>query len=205
MPLRRQFSELEIDALTELVNISVSSAATSLSRVVREEVLLSVPALSIVPAAQAPRLVSSGSDDPLVGVRQHFHGDLTGQALLLFPQDESLKLAELVAETFEAAAMDADFSADALRETGNIVLQSCLSAIANLLRRTFQIGEPEVVRTAPDALLASPDAAVLLIYMNFEVRGRRIRGYVALLLDLPSLEDLRLMVGDFISRAAGEA
>ena len=46
-------TELELDALTELVNLGVSSAATNLSELVREEVLLSVPKACVVTREQA--------------------------------------------------------------------------------------------------------------------------------------------------------
>ena len=36
-------SDLELDAITELVNLGVSRAATNLARMVQEEVILTVP------------------------------------------------------------------------------------------------------------------------------------------------------------------
>ena len=41
-------NELEIDALTEMVNIGVGRAATSLRDMVGEQVLLSVPRVNLV-------------------------------------------------------------------------------------------------------------------------------------------------------------
>jgi len=41
---------------------------------------------------------------------------------------------------------------------------------------------------------------VLFLYINFSVSERDIRGYIALLMDLPSLASLKVLVGDFISR-----
>lgn len=205
MPLRRQFSELELDALTELVNISVSAAATSLSRIVRQEVLLSVPALSIATPEQAVGVLGGDSSAEITGVRQHFDGDLSGDAILLFPEEASLQLAELVLAGMGETPEEPALLDDALREAGNIVLQGCLSAIANLLRRSFRIAAPEVVHIRPGQLAAGPDDAILLIYMTFNVRGRLIRGYVALLLDLPSLSHLRDMVAEYMtSVGAGE-
>ena len=45
-------NELELDALTELVNLGVSKAALSLREMVGEQVLLSVPSVDLI-AAQA--------------------------------------------------------------------------------------------------------------------------------------------------------
>ena len=47
--------ELELDALTELVNIGVSRAAASLRDMVGREILLSVPSVAIVTRSEAAR------------------------------------------------------------------------------------------------------------------------------------------------------
>jgi chemotaxis protein CheC len=45
----------------------------------------------------------------------------------------------------------------------------------------------------------------LFVYINFSLRERDIQGYIALLMDLPSLEALKILLGEFIARTAGEA
>jgi len=39
---------------------------------------------------------------------------------------------------------------------------------------------------------------VLFLHITFQIRGKEIRGYVALLMDIPSLDELRLLIADFI-------
>jgi chemotaxis protein CheC len=39
---------------------------------------------------------------------------------------------------------------------------------------------------------------VLFLYINFEISQKEIRGYLALLMDIPSLEMLRSLVQDFL-------
>lgn len=192
-----RFTSLEIDALTELVNVGVSTAATRLGRVVRDEVLLSVPALSLVSAVQAAELLSRRTAAPLVAVRERISGDLQGEALLLFPEEASLHLAAAAIGAEEATA-DPELRNDALCETGNIVLQACIGTISNLVRRSVQLSPPEVISARAEELFARPDEAVLFIYMSFQLRERRITGYVALCLGLPSLGELKSIVGQFI-------
>jgi chemotaxis protein CheC len=43
-----------------------------------------------------------------------------------------------------------------------------------------------------------PDGLVLFLYINFSVLGRDIRGYIAMLLDMPSLAALKRLVQEFI-------
>ena len=46
-------TELELDALTELVNLEVSRAASNLSEMITEQVHLSVPSVLMIDRAQA--------------------------------------------------------------------------------------------------------------------------------------------------------
>jgi chemotaxis protein CheC len=93
---------------------------------------------------------------------------------------------------------------EALSETGNVILNSCLATMANMLERPLAMSLPQVVRTAGEELLetAHPtdDGLVLFLYINFSVRERSIRGYIAMVMDLVSLETLKRLVSDFIDR-----
>ena len=85
-------SDIERDALAEIANIGVSRAAASLRQMVGEQVLLSVPAVSIVDRKGLPRLVERGNAQRLVAVQQSFEGPFSGRALLIFPEAQSLEL-----------------------------------------------------------------------------------------------------------------
>jgi chemotaxis protein CheC len=48
------------------------------------------------------------------------------------------------------------------------------------------------------------DGLVLFLYIDFAVRKRDIRGYIAMMMDIPSLEMLRDLLAEFITRVIGE-
>ena len=50
-----------------------------------------------------------------------------------------------------------------------------------------------------------PDAGdvVMFLYINFHIQQRDIQGYIALLMDMPSLTNLKDLLGLFIERTAG--
>ena len=197
--------ELERDALTELVNIGVSRAAASLRRMVGGEVLLSVPAIEIIPQATAATLIAEREGEDLVAVRQDFSGAFRGRALLLFPQSNGLELVRAVLGEDVAPEDAAEMEREALAETGNIILNGCLGTMANMLHRSLTMSLPQVLRGDGRSLLdaggpASPEGLVLFLYINFAVRDRSIRGYIAMVMDMPSLGALKLLVGDFIER-----
>ena len=81
--------------------------------------------------------------------------------------------------------------------------------MANLLQRTLTMSLPEVMRGDGPRIFRTvgedgTDALVLFLYINFAVRERDIRGYIAMLMDLPSLESLKLLIDEFVERAIGE-
>ncbi len=198
-------SELEHDALTELVNIGVSRAAASLRNMVGEQVTLSVPSVEVVSRKSAATLIRERESGELVAVRQDFEGAFSGRALLIFPQSNSLALVQAVTgdelDAKDALAMEGE----ALAETGNVVLNGCLATMANMLKRPLSMSLPEVMRGNGDLffeLSARDDdqGVVLFLYINFSISGRDIRGYIAMLMDLSSLEALKVLIGEFIER-----
>jgi chemotaxis protein CheC len=201
-------TELQLDALTELVNLGVSSAATSLGEMVREEVVLSVPKVSVLTRDDAiANLVERGAKQ-LVAVHQDFEGDIRGRAFLIFPEAKSMELVRALVGA-EASLDDImELEQEALAETGNVILNTCLSTMANCLQRSVRISLPEVVHGESTEFLnltSGPNArdTVLLIYINFLVQQRDIQGFLAMLLDLPALAILQQLLAEYIERLTG--
>jgi len=203
-------SELELDALTELVNLGVSKAAFSLREMIGQQVILSVPSVRLIGRSQAIDVLASAQPSQLVAVHQVFEGDITGRALLIFPETKSLELVRAVTSGGLSLEDIIELEQEALAETGNVILNSCLATIANQLQRTLKISLPEILRGDSRALFTlppPPDAGevVLFVYINFSIQERDIRGYIAMLMDMPSLATLQLLLADYIRRVTGEA
>ena len=200
--------ELEHDALTELVNIGVSRSAAGLRKMVGEHVVLSVPSVEVVNRKAAATLIRERESDELIAVLQDFEGAFSGRALLIFPQANSLALVRAVTgdELFEEEVEELED--EALAETGNIVLNGCLASMANMLQRPLTMSLPQVVRGDGQLFfeLSNQDnetGVVLFLYINFTISGRDIRGYIAMLMDLPSLDTLKVLITEFIKRVVG--
>lgn len=202
-------SELEHDALTELVNIGVGRAAVNLARMVREEVILSVPHVALLSPADAIKALAERESKNLVAVHQAFEGDLCGRALLIFPEEKSLELVRCVVDSEISLEELIEIEQEALAETGNIILNSCLATIANSLGTNLRISLPEVVRGESTHFfsLAPPptaSATILFVYINFLVETRNVEGYLAVMMDMPNLAALRTMLAGLIRKTAGE-
>lgn len=196
--------DLERDALTELLNVGVSRAATFLSKMVSDQVAMSVPSVSIVEREAAIETFARSGITQFVAVGQNFQGKLAGRALLIFPEVNSLELVRAAVGDGYSLEEIADLEQEALTEMGNVILNGCLSMIANALRENLTISLPNLLRGDGRGILHNPsdtDGAsdqVLLLYIDFSIRSRNIRGYIALLMDMPSLTALRELIHRFI-------
>jgi chemotaxis protein CheC len=197
--------ELELDALTELVNIGVSRAAASLRKMVNRQVILSVPSVEIVTRKSAASLIGQRETESLIAVQQLFEGPFSGRALLIFPESNGLSLVRgIVGDEMEESDL-IEMEDEALSETGNVILNGCLGSIANMLQHTLRMSLPIVQRGSSDILFevddySSEESFVLFLYINFFVKDHDIRGYVAMIMDLSSLEKLKRLIADFVER-----
>jgi chemotaxis protein CheC len=196
-------SELEQDALAELSNVAMARAANSLRQMVNHQVELSVPSVEIVSKEAATQLISKPTNATLVAIRQDFTGAFSGRALLIFPESSSLELVRAVVGSQLPLEDIVNLEDEALAETGNIILNSWVATIANLLKSGLKMSLPTVVRGDSRQMFKSEESQslVLFLHIKFEISTKEIRGYVALLMDIPSVEELRSLIADFIANA----
>ena len=94
-------------------------------------------------------------------------------------------------------------------EIGNIILNSCVGTLANIFQRELQGSLPQYhVGTSDEILTAngSPaDAVVLMLHIDFVLETHQIHGYVAFILDISALHDLKEQINLYIARAMGQA
>lgn len=191
--------ETEKDALTELVNIAVSGAAVRLRAMVGAEVKLTVPAVAVAQGDEAVDMMVRLGLTNVTAVRQSFAGRLTGETMLVFPDDNHGALVRAVVgpelDDVELAAL----TADALGEIGNILLLGFLSIIGKMLGVEFSVSIPRV-ETAQPAEIFTGDAeqVALLVYVNFTISGQDIRGYFGLVLGIETFAVLRQILQAFI-------
>jgi chemotaxis protein CheC len=193
-------TELERDALAELSNIAMARAANSLRQMIQNEVVLAVPSVEILTKDAATHLVATPDDPKLVAVRQDFEGAFSGRALLIFPETNSLELVRAVVGSQMALEDIVDLEDEALAETGNIILNSWVATIANLLKSALKVSLPVVIRGDSRRVFETAiSSLVLFLHIRFEIRQMEIHGYVALLMDIPSLDELRSLLAEFVS------
>jgi chemotaxis protein CheC len=141
----------------------------------------------------------------MVAVRQSFTGTFAGTALLIFPAPVSLELVRALLNDHTTLEDIIDLENEALSETGNIVLNACLATIVNVLGRPMRISFPSVVRGDGRKLFASGDESgkdglVMFLFIDFSFKSRDVSGYVALLMELPAIQALKVILSDYLTR-----
>ncbi|MBP2314276.1 chemotaxis protein CheX [Azospirillum soli] len=204
-------SEMEQDAITELLNVSVSRAAVALSRMVDRPVSMSIPVLRILSRDEALAALGGGTPSPLVAVGERFSGPFSGSALLVFPETRSLRLVHAILGERIPLEEVMDMAEEAMAEVGNVILNSCLSGMANMLACRIEATLPTCYQGTADQIFHRTirhdgDARILFTSIDFSIRERDIGGYIVLLLDLNAIANLRQAIDRYIaslSRGAG--
>ncbi|MDH3355188.1 MAG: chemotaxis protein CheC [Chromatiales bacterium] len=191
-----QLSELQMDALTELFNVGVSRAAASFSEIVNDRVELTVPKIEICRLAEIGEKKLSSDEKRRVGaVSQRFSGAFDANALLFFAEEHTLKiLGDMLGSQVSADEL-AEFEQEAMCELGNIILNSCLSAMTDMLGITLNSSLPQYyIGTYPDLSKAlvgrTDDSYIILMDVTLAIRKQGVEGQIVFVLSTPSLASL---------------
>ncbi|MBP2228541.1 chemotaxis protein CheC [Azospirillum agricola] len=218
----RRLTDLERDALAELGNMGIGRASTALGRMVGELVRLSVPSVEVMDPDAAIRSLGEALPGPLIGVSESLGGVFDGTALFLFPETDSLPLVRAALPPDVPPEEAGPMEEEALAELGNIVLNSALALVANLLGGGIDTSLPAVRRGTAAAILADcrkagfpgggqaggaagaeADDTVVLFRIDLRATAQTLGGRVVLMLDPGSMGRLRGTLGRFIGRVSG--
>lgn len=202
-------SELERDTLAELGNMGIGRASTALGRMVGAFVTLSVPSVEVASVGRAVSSLESAMPGPLVGVSETLGGVFDGAALFLFPEADSLPLVRAALPPDVPPDAAALLEEEALAELGNIVLNSALALVANLLGHAIDTGLPVVRRGSAAAILTAcrgrkgtEDGAAVLFHIDLRATAQTMGGRVVLVLDSGSMDRLKATLGVYIGRVS---
>jgi len=189
-------SEEYCDTLGELFNIGMGRAANSLSDMVGEEVILSVPDLKAIQYQDALTLFTSMSSEPVNAVEQYFDGQFSGNALLFFSNQSSQELVYRILGDIPVSDDLGEMEQETLKEVANIILNACFGCIAEVLDCELHSGVPSIVTGSVAAVMGAqrknlgPDPLVLTVSMTFSLPNKSIEGQVSLLMTSESIKKL---------------
>ena len=189
-------TELQRDALTELIGIGFGRAAASLSRLTGHRVELDVPEVDIFPVNELSGALTRVLHGDVATVHQMFSGPVAGDALLVLDSRGAGTIKELLTDE-PALPLAVDVSAqEVLTEVGNILLNACLGTFGNLLHVRVGFSVPRLSLDSLGVLLDSLTIDreevryALVVHAAFRLRDGSVSGYLVIVLSVASLDRL---------------
>ncbi|MCI8301240.1 MAG: flagellar motor switch phosphatase FliY [Oscillospiraceae bacterium] len=135
------FSPMVIDAIGEIMNISLGSSATAVSNMLDHRVDITTPKVTVVNAEE----FSLGKIEPAVGVEIKYVCGLEGSNIMMLKRSDVKAIVDILLGTETA---DEDFQLDELSvsvvcEVMNQMMGAASTALSDLLGRMVNISTPE--------------------------------------------------------------
>jgi chemotaxis protein CheC len=192
----RDLKEPQLDAIREVANIGAGHAATALSGMTNRKIMITVPRVFIRPLEEACDLV--GAPDAVVAaVLMHMMGDLTGRAMVLFPEPAAHTLCDfLFRRPIGTTRALGDMEHSGLKEAGNILASAYLNALSDFMGMMLVPSVPSLVIDLSGAVLTTAQVNfahdrdyALCVETAFRVDGSQesLGGHFLLLPDVSSL------------------
>jgi len=197
-----ELSDVQLDVLKEIGNIGAGNAVTALSKIINKRVIMNVPKVQIVEFKCLPDLLG-GADNLVVGILLSIKGDLKGHILFIFEQQYScLLLNLLMGKNIEDVSALTEIDISALKEIGNILAGSYLSALSSLTGLKVLPSVPDMTIDMAGAILSFPAIefgkignSVLFIETEIVENHSTILGNFFLIPDVESYDTLLKALG----------
>lgn len=149
---------LRRDGLREVATIGAGHAATALSQLTDRRIMISVPQVRRVRYADVPPMLQVFGDHVAV-VMMRMLGDLTGRSLLVFGENDAVRLCDLILRRPLGPMRSlGDMEQSGLKEVGNIVCSAYLTALSNFMGMMLLPSVPALtIGTMPGAVAEAVD------------------------------------------------
>ena len=172
MDAPRNLSPRQLDAMREVATIGAGHAATALSEMTGQTIMISVPRLVVSAVNEIPNHVQD-NEEPVAAVLLRMLGDLTGLTLLVLPRATALRVAEMMAHKPHGTYLEmGPYEQSAIKEAGNILsaaylklgavedgLATITAALATGDATDSPLWDPEFHRLEGELFLARDPAA----------------------------------------------
>ena len=188
------FTSEQIDLLKELINIGVGKAAALFNNMVKSHIELSVPDIKVNQLKDIDRDIKNLKGQNLSAVKLGFRGNFSGVTEIVFPNKSAINLVSLLTgEDSDSSNLD-DLRAGTLNEVANMLLNSVMGVLANLLNTHFQYDIPTYSEDTIENLLKineDENQIILLAETHFVIKNLDIEGDILILLELSAYEHLK--------------
>ena len=178
-------TEDQKEALQEIANIGMGQAGASIAQVLDQFVVLSIPHILILqPKAMAAALIKTVGLGQVSAVRQAFHSEMRGEAIVIFGEQRCNDLADLMGYGGEISR---EIELELLLDVTNILVGACLGGIAEQLKCEIGFSAPSVMADGVpvEALLRVQNVSwqnALLVEVNFSLEQRSFACHLVMLM-----------------------
>ena len=128
-------------------------------------------------------------------VSQNFSGPFDAQALLLFTESHALEIVRDMMGSQMGIEELAEFEQEAMCELGNIILNACLSAMADMLKISLDSSLPNYKIASLEDIFhglnqTEEQPYLLLLHIDLAIEKRHSEGHLIFLLSSMSLRSL---------------
>jgi len=151
-----ELNNIHLDVLREIGNIGSGNAATALANLLNRKINMDVPKARILEFKNVSDTLG-GAELPVVGILFRVSGDLTGYIMFILQEKAAVTLVNmLIGRTLSNVNEFSDFELSALKEIGNIMAGSYLSALSGLTSLKILASVPHLAIDMAGAILSVP-------------------------------------------------
>ena len=135
------FSPMEIDAIGEIMNISLGSSATAVSNMLDHRVYITTPSVSVVPIEE----FTLGELEPAIGIEIKYVSGLEGSNIMLLKRHDVKTIVEILmgTEISDEEFEFNDLTISAVCEVMNQMMGAASTALSDFLGRSVNISTPQ--------------------------------------------------------------
>jgi len=193
-----------LDLLKEIGNVGAGNAATALSTMINKKVDITVPDVKVVPIAKVPFILPN-PEELVVGIKMDVLGDVEMETLLIFDSKGAKELINLLMMgmvTVEDITQIGDMEKSAMKEVGNIICGSYITALANFTGLYLDPLPPDISVDMISAIIsevslqvAYTDDRIIFIETLLNIQDVEITGYIFMIPKGESLEKIFKSMG----------
>lgn len=149
-------NSFQLDVLREIGNIGAGNAATALAKILDKKVDMKVPQIRVMEFSEVSEVLG-GAETLVAGILLGVCGDISGYILFVLEENAAKKLVNILMGKDPAEEIEYDeISLSALKEIGNILTGSYLSALSTLTGFTIKPDVPGIAIDMAGAILSVP-------------------------------------------------
>jgi chemotaxis protein CheC len=140
--------------LSELGSMGAGHAATALSEILHETILIDLPKFHMVPINAVANFYGK-HDTPMSAIYLQITQEYGCDILLMFELTEAKKIAAMMMSASSIEEIDPEMEMSAMQELANILIGSFLSAISDFIQIPIFLTTPQSVVDTFDAIIDS--------------------------------------------------